>query len=90
MYEYHKVSMYEPLWQRLKAGEEVVLDAPHRFHRRIVKAMKNRKWADTAFKLSCSLSGLRYTMKVRYDKDNRDIIKFKLELTQFFLGANDL
>lgn len=85
-----KVSMYEPVWQRLKNRETVHIEAAPRHHKRIKRMISKRKDEDLAFKLSTTLDGFRYQLQYSVDSQKPDVLIVKLRLTQWTLGVNDL
>lgn len=46
------MSIYDPIWEKLKAAKTVSLVADRKLHPRIVKAVKKRKYLDLAYKIN--------------------------------------
>ena len=70
---HHKVRIYEPLWEELKAKSEVRLSADPSYHNRIFRMVSKERNNDAAFKLYCwEKYGSTAAVRLRRENDPKD------------------
>lgn len=82
-----KISRYLPVWNRLKVNKTVEVTADPKYHRTIIKMIKNRRDKDTGYRYECVEAGIREQIKVTVSKDRPTVIVFKLRK---IFGLGDL
>lgn len=70
-----KTSRYLPIWNKLKVEKECKVVAETRFHRTIIKMIKNRRDKDLEYRYLCSEHGVKESIKVSVSGNT---ITFKL------------
>lgn len=81
---YNVPSKYQPIWDTLKLKHQVEIIAPQAVHRRVIKAVINRKDSDAAYKFLCSESHKK--AKLRYKVEGNKIT-FSLVFFPYFNSA---
>lgn len=58
-------SKYLPIWRELKAKKTCRITAPIRYHRTIIKMVKNKRDDDIEFRFELSERGLTHVIKTK-------------------------
>jgi len=71
-----KISRYLPLWNRLKTHKVCAITAHPKFHKTIIKMVKNRRDKDFGYRFMQGELGIREQIKATVDGS---IVTFKLK-----------